>query len=57
MTDYILEIKNNKGISKIYHDIVSIDFYEKAMRVKDSDDVIIHFESKFLSLKLYYPAL
>lgn len=44
MTDYILEIKNSKGISKFYHDIVSIDFYEKAIRVKDSDGVIIHFD-------------
>lgn len=43
MIDYILEIEYD-GKKKYYHDIVIIEFYERALRAKDIDGTIIYID-------------
>ena len=40
--DYILEVEFEHEHKKYYHDIVGIEFYEDAVRAKDTDGIIVH---------------
>lgn len=46
MIEYILEIELESGRKKYYNDIITIDFYDKYIRIKDSDCFIIDITTR-----------
>lgn len=57
MTEYILEIVTEKGHKRCFSGIISIEFYEKSIRVIDADGVIMHMDIRDAQSVKIYPGL